>query len=71
MTQMTLGQPGILTAVVFALCSTYHTTLRAMPGQLVFGRDMILNVQHITDWTAIKKHKQHPIYKNNQIENSK
>jgi hypothetical protein len=28
-----------------------------MPGQLVFGRDIVLNVQHLTDWTAIKAHK--------------
>jgi hypothetical protein len=41
-------------AVAFALRSTYHTTLQAMPGQLVFGRDMVLNVQHLTDWTVIK-----------------
>jgi hypothetical protein len=45
---------GILAAVAFALRSTYHMTLQAMPGQLVFGRDMVLNVQHLTDWTAIK-----------------
>jgi hypothetical protein len=38
---------GILSATAFAVQSTYHTTLRAMPGQLVFGRDMILNIQHI------------------------
>jgi hypothetical protein len=45
---------GTLTAVAFALSSTYHTTLQVMTGQLVFGRDMVLNVQHLTDWTAIK-----------------
>jgi hypothetical protein len=49
----------------------YHTTLQAMPGQLVFGRDMVLNIQHLTDWTAIKAHKQQIICKNNRIENSK
>jgi hypothetical protein len=54
---------GILTAVAFALRSTYHTTLQAMPGQLVFGRDMVLNVQHLTDWTAIKARKQQIICK--------
>jgi hypothetical protein len=32
---------------------------------------MILNVQHLTDWTAIKKCKQQLICKNNWIENSK
>jgi hypothetical protein len=62
---------GILMAVAFALCSIYHTSLRAMPSHLVFGRDMILNVQHLTDCTAIKKHKQQLVHKNNQIENSK
>ena len=49
---------GILVAIAFALRSTYHTTLQAMPGQLIFGRDMVLNVQHLTDWTAIKACKQ-------------
>ncbi len=48
-----------------------HMTLQAMPGQLVFGRDMVLNVQHLTDWTVIKAHKQQIICKNNQIEKSK
>jgi hypothetical protein len=32
---------------------------------------MVLNVQHLTDWTAIKARKQQIIRKNNQIENSK
>ena len=40
---------GILAAAAFAMCSTYHTTLHAMPGQLVFGRDMILNMQYLAD----------------------
>ena len=42
-----------------------------MPGQLVFGRDMILNMQYLADWTAIKACKQQLICKNNIIENSK
>jgi hypothetical protein len=62
---------GILAAVAFTLRSTSHTTLQVMPGQLVFGRDMVLNVQHLTDWTAIKACKQQIILKNNRIENSK
>jgi len=32
---------------------------------------MILNIQHLADWTAIKAHKQGLIQKNNRIENSK
>ena len=62
---------GILAAASFAMCSTYHATLRAMPGQLIFGRDVILNMQYLADWTAIKACKQQLICKNNIIENSK
>jgi hypothetical protein len=61
---------GILMAVAFALRSMYHMTLQAMPGQLIFGRDMVLNVQHLTDWTVIKARKQQIIHKNNRIKNS-
>ena len=62
---------GILAATAFALRSTYHTTLQATPGQLVFGRDMILNLQFQADWTAIKRRKQDLIHKNNVQENAK
>jgi hypothetical protein len=58
-------------AVAFALRSTYHMTLQAMPGQLVFGRDMVLNVQHLAHWTVITARKQQIIRKNNLIENLK
>jgi hypothetical protein len=56
---------SILTVAAFALRSTYHTTLKATPGQLVFGRDMILNIQHQANWSAIEAHKKDLIRKNN------
>ena len=62
---------GIIAAAAFAMCSMYHTTLHTMPGQLVFGSDMILNMQYLADWTVIKARKQERIRKNNIIENSK
>jgi len=62
---------GFLSAAAFAMRATYHTTLQATPGQLVFGRDMILNTPYIADWTAIKARKQDLIRKNNLIKNSK
>jgi hypothetical protein len=65
MTWMTLGEASLLALVAFALRSMYHMTLQAMPGQLIFCRDMVLNVQHLTDWTAIKVPKQQIIHKNN------
>ena len=62
---------GILAAALFAMHSMYHTTLHVMPGQLIFGQDMILNTQYLADWTVIKACKQQLICKNNIIENSK
>ena len=62
---------GVLSATAFAVRSTYHTTLQNTPGQLVFGRDMILNVKHEANWEYIRARKQKIIEKNNKSENSK
>jgi hypothetical protein len=62
---------GLFAATCFAVRSTYHTTLQKTPGQLVFGRDMILNIQHTANWEYIKQRKQALIRKNNQRENAK
>ena len=62
---------GILAAASFAMHSMHHNTLCTMPGQLIIGRDMILNTQYLADWTVINAHKQQLIHKNNIIENSK
>ena len=62
---------GVLAAAAYGIRSTYHTTLRATPGQLVFGRDMLFNIQHIADWRAIKQRRQEVINQNNRRENSK
>ena len=62
---------GILSATAFAVRSTFHTTLRSTPGQLVFGRDMILNIKHEANWEYIRERKQAIIEKNNLAENAK
>ena len=62
---------GILSATAFAVRSTYHTTLKKTPRQLVFGRDMILNIKHIANWEYIRQNKQKMIEKNNKAENAK
>jgi hypothetical protein len=62
---------GILSATAFAVQSTFHTTLQNTPGQLVFGRDMILNVKHEANWEYIRVWKQNIILKNNKAENTK
>jgi hypothetical protein len=57
---------GILSATMFALRATYHTTLDATPMQLVFGRDAILNIKFEADCQYIKRRKQKLIHKNNR-----
>ena len=61
---------GILAATAFAVRSTYHTTLQKTPGQLVFGRDMIFNLEHKANWEYIRLRKQQVINKNNSKENA-
>ena len=62
---------GILAATAFAVRSTYHTTLKKTPGPLVFGHDMIFNIQHVANWEFIWQNKQHCIDKNNKAKNAK
>ena len=62
---------GILSATMFAVRATYHTTLQATPAQLVFGRDAILNTKFEANWNLIRTQKQKIIKKNNERENSK
>jgi hypothetical protein len=62
---------GILSAIGFAMRATVHTTTRATPSQLVFGRDAMLNVGFEADWQYIKDRKQKLIRQNNERENRK
>jgi transposase InsO family protein len=62
---------GILAATMFAIRATYHTTLRASPTQLVFGRDAILNTKFEANWQMIRHQKQTRINKNTTAENAK
>jgi hypothetical protein len=38
-----------LASAAYAIRSTFHTTLKATPGQLVFGRGVVLPVKFIAD----------------------
>ena len=60
---------GILSACRKAINSTVHTTTRATPTQLAFGRDALLNVSFQTDWEFIRERKQARIVQNNKREN--
>ena len=60
---------GILSSIMFGIRATYHTTLEAIPTQLVFGRDAILPIQYQPDWNRIKDKKRKRIEMNNSKEN--
>jgi transposase InsO family protein len=42
-----------LASAAYAIRSTFHTTLKATPGKLVFGRDMVLPIKFMADWGKI------------------
>ena len=42
----------------WAICSTYHTVLKASPGAAIFGRDMLFDVPFIADWNKIGDYRQ-------------
>ena len=60
-----------LSSAAFAIRNSYHRVLDATPGQLVFGRDMILPIQFKTDWARIANQKQRSINDSNKRENAK
>ena len=47
---------GILEASAFTVRYKYHRTKETIPGQLVFGRDLILPINHVADWRYIRQH---------------
>ena len=62
---------GVISAIGYAIRSTWHTTLKASPGQLVFGRDMALNIKHVADWNHIHQRRRQIASNNNRRENSR
>jgi len=62
---------NVLSQVAWAIRSTYHTTLEATPGQLVFNRDMLLPIESRINWANIKSRKQDLINANNRRENKR
>jgi hypothetical protein len=45
-------------AWAWAICSTYHTVLKASPGAAIFGQDMLFDIPFIADWQKIGEHRQ-------------
>jgi hypothetical protein len=49
---------SLLSDAAWALCSTYHTVLKASPGAAIFGQDMLFDIPVIADWQKIGEHRQ-------------
>ena len=60
-----------ITNAAWAIRSTYHTVLKATPGEAIFGRDMLFDIPFIADWSEIGRRRQELVDKNNARENSR
>jgi len=43
-----------LHATQWEINTTFHTTLKALPAQLVFSQDMIMPTTYLANWAAIQ-----------------
>jgi hypothetical protein len=59
-----------LSSAAYEIRSTFHTTLKATPGLLVFGRDMVLPITFMAYWGAIEQQRQKEMGRNNRRENA-
>ena len=59
-----------LTNVAWAIRSTYHTVLKASPGAVIFGRDMLFDIPFLADWNKIGEYRQHQTDHNTKHEKS-
>jgi hypothetical protein len=60
---------AFLSDAAWAICSTYHTVLKASPGAAIFGQDMLFDIPLIADWQKIGEHRQKLTDLNNSCEN--
>ena len=60
---------AFLTNAAWAICSTYHTVLKASPGAAIFGRDMLFDIPFLADWNKIGDHRQCQTDLNTEREN--
>ena len=59
----------IIAQVAWAMQSTYHASLGATPGQLIFGRDMLIDMSCEPCWESLRLKQKNEINKSNVREN--
>ncbi len=60
-----------LALAMYAIQNTVHTMLGSSPGNLVFARDMFLNIPLVADWHQITRKREQLINQNLLNENKK
>jgi hypothetical protein len=55
----------------WAICSTYHTVLKASPGTAIFGRDTLFDIPFPANWNKIGDYRQSKTNRSAERENSK
>ncbi len=60
-----------ITNAAWAIRSTYHTVLKATPGEAIFGRDMLFDIPFVADWSEIGRRRQELVDRNNVRENKR
>ncbi len=55
----------------WAICSTYHTVLKASPGAAIFGCVVLFDIRFIADWNKIGDYRQRQTDLNMARKNSK
>ena len=68
---MTQRVKTFLVDASWAIRSTYHTVLKSTPGAAIFGRDMLLDIPYIADWSAIGRRRQEQVESTNRRENER
>lgn len=60
---------NFLNDTMFAMRASNHSMLKASPAQLAFGRDMLVDIAHETDWQAEHQRKVNQVRAHNAREN--
>jgi hypothetical protein len=54
----------------WAICSTYHTVLKALPDAAIFRQDMLFDIPFVADWHKIGEHRRSLTDCSNQHKNN-
>jgi hypothetical protein len=60
----------VLDNAAWAICSTYHTVLKASPAAAIFGQDTLFDIPFVADWHKIGEYRQSLTDHSNQRKNT-